>query len=109
MLGQSRQGSIDPNVAGRGWSVVEEPGGSRHPVAAHSTPVVVEELHQAAIRAAEPTGSSQLDSCAPSCLGSGPEHHAVSLRPRPPANPAERTEVYVIDVHLRMWPCPGTG
>ena len=100
MLCQAGQGGIHPNVAGRWRRLVEKPRGNLHPVAAHSTPVVVEELHQAAIRAAEPSVGSKLNSSAPSCLGSGPEHHAVSLRSRPPGEPLRHNEVHAIDVDL---------
>jgi len=83
MLRQARQGRIDTNVTSRGRGIIEKPCGYRHPVAAYGTPVVVEELHQAAIRAAEPTVVGKLSCRPPSGVGCGPEHHAASLRPKP--------------------------
>jgi len=115
MLGQTGQSRIHPHVTRTRRRLIEQACRRFRSVASLGPPIIVEELHQAAVRAREPAAARQLNGGVASGLRSGPQHHAASLRATDapgsvvtaPASNAQ--EAHTIDVGLCLWPWPATG
>jgi hypothetical protein len=57
MLGQTGQCGVNTHVTGTAWRFVKQARGGGRPLPTLRSPVVVKELHQASVRAAETTAA----------------------------------------------------
>jgi hypothetical protein len=81
MLSEPGQRGINPNIAGVGRNLIEQPSRGSDPVDPLGAPIVIKKLEQAPEGAPKPTTARQLDGSVACSLGRGSQHHASSLRP----------------------------